>query len=326
MIRCALIGCGNMGGFLDSPKDSHIVTHAHALAAHPDTLLIACCDPDPKQRQRFRERWGETITPYASLQEMMQHETIDLLIISSPTPFHADALKQAFSAPAIHTIICEKPFVETQEELSELLPIISRSNKRLLINFMRRFDPSIRKAASLIHNKELGELRHFHGTFTKGLYHNGSHMLELIEHLCGPILKLTAIRSETIENDFYGSFFLETSQCRGTLSNESGEYYALFELTIILSQGRIRILDSGHTIHIDTLIPSERYSGYTHLAPTRTLEETMDANALNTLDFALNGELAPILAHHLKLSQKLLDIKTSLHDHLTLHLESTCLN
>ncbi|MCK9371613.1 MAG: Gfo/Idh/MocA family oxidoreductase [Sulfuricurvum sp.] len=319
MIRCALVGCGNMGGFLDSPEDLHIVTHAHALAAHPDTLLVACCDPDAKQRQRFRERWGETIKPYASLQEMLQHETIDLLIISSPTPFHADALKLALNSPAVHTVICEKPFVETQQELDELLPIIFDGNKRLLINFMRRFDPSIRKAAALLHAKELGELRHFHGTFTKGLYHNGSHMLELIEHLCGPILNLTAIRSETIKDDFYGSFFLETPQCRGTLSNETGDHYALFELTVVLSRGRIRILDSGHTIIIDTLTPSKRYSGYTNLTPTHTLEETMSANTLNTLNFALTEELAPLLSHHLKLSQKLLDIKTALHDHLTLH-------
>jgi len=147
-------------------------------------------------------------------------------------------------------------------------------------------------------------------------------MLELIEHLCGPILKLTAIDSETIDNDLYGSFFLETSQCRGTLSNETGEHYALFELTVVLSRGRIRILDSGHTIIIDTLTPSKRYSGYTNLTPTHTLEETMSANALNTLNFALTGELAPLLEHHLRLSQKLLDIKASLHNHLTLHWNS----
>ena len=275
MIKAAVVGCGNIAGFLDSPEDNRIVTHAHAYREHPQTELVACCDPDPEQRERFRALWGENIRGFESVAEMLEHEAIEILSICSPTLFHAEAVELALKHPSIRYVICEKPFTQTLAEFERLLPLLQKTQKRVFINFMRRYDPSIRSAARMISGGELGTLRHFSGTFTKGLYHNGSHMLELVEHLCGPLVSITALSCRSVDGDLYGSFYLETALGRGTLNNEEGEPYALFELDIVLSRGRIRIKGSGHRIEVEAVRPSKEYAGYFNLTPETVLEDTM---------------------------------------------------
>lgn len=310
MIQAAIVGCGNIAGFLDSPTDNHITTHAHAYMQHPETNLIAVCDPNSVQRNKLKRKWGENIHTYASVNEMLQSQTVDILSICSPTAFHFEAMKEALSNKNIKTIICEKPFVQTKNELNALIELLKTTNKTVIINFMRRYDPSIQRVHTMIKNDTLGKLVSFNGKFTKGLYHNGSHMLELVEHLCGDISLLRSNECLLTKDDYYGNFFLETKFCKGVLQNFSGDNFALFELEIILSSGRIVIKDSGHTIHIETVQPSAQYAGYFSLQQKETLADTMNMNLLNTLYFALQSkQTEDALDQHLTLSKKLLDIK-----------------
>ena len=321
MIKAAIVGCGNIAGFLDAPADEQIVTHVHAYVEAEGVELVACCDPDESQRMALLQRWNIPAA-YADLQTLLANEKIDILSICSPTPFHFDALNAALNDANISTIICEKPVVQKREELDTLLPLLQSTEKKVLINFIRRYDPSIREAARMIQSGELGELQHFSGVFTKGLYHNGSHMLELIEHLCGGITAITALSCTVKEEDLFGSFYLETERARGTLNNESGDAYALFELEIVLSRGRVRITDLGHTIQIETPAASTRYAGYSYLKKNRALDDTLLYYARNSLEAALEGDRSA-LRQHLELSRKLLDIKERLAEMKTINWRST---
>lgn len=317
MKRAAIVGCGNIAGFLDSPTEDKVLTHAHAYQKHPNTDLIAICDPSLEQRKKFITRWSSTIHDYSTVQEMLSNEQIDILSICSPTDFHLEGMLAALKNEYVQTIICEKPLVSTSEELEQLTPLLTSSHKNIHINFLRRYDPGVLKLQRLIHNKELGQLQCFNGKFTKGLYHNGSHMLELIEHLCGDILTLSAHNLSTLEEDFYGDFIVETTTCNGVLQNFTGENFALFELEIIFSKGRVLIKDSGHTIQIETVEPSKEYQGYYSLQLQKTLDDSMCMNLFNTITYALHSQESS-LKQHLNLSKKLLDIKNKLQDNNTL--------
>ncbi len=320
MLKAAIIGCGNIAGFLDKPKQPDILTHAHAYTEHIQTQLVAVCDPDLEQRRSFIQRWGQDIHHYESCKTLLENEKIDIISICSPTPYHYDAMVLALKDKNIQTIICEKPFVQTQEELDELKILMHIHPKKILLNFMRRFDPSMQRVRLLIESKSLGKLMTFNGKFTKGLYHNGSHMLELIEHLCGEVTSLSAHSLTEAEDDFYGNFLINCDQTQGVIQNVSGDNYALFELELVLSKGRVLIKDSGHTIHIETIEPSEHYANYFNLKQTRSFEDTMRKNLYNSVNFALK-ERVNTFAQHLSLSQKLLDIKQQLSQ--TKHLDWT---
>jgi len=311
----AIVGCGNIAGLLDSSEDEHIITHAHAYQKYPQTKLIAVCDPDTKKREDFVTSWGTDIQTYSNLTELLAHEKIDILSICSPTPFHAQALKEAFNDRHISTIICEKPFVQTQEEIDEIKTLVNTSDKKMIINFIRRYDPSIQELKKLLDSKELGEILHFNANFTKGLYHNGSHMLELIEYLCGSIHSIKANTITHADDDLYGTFYLDTLSSHGTLHNESGESYALFELELVLSKGRVQIKDSGHSIIVETVKPSTQYPGYFRLAHEKTLPNSLNNYLYNTLEYCLSStDHSETLDKHITLSQKLLTIKDHLYE------------
>ena len=59
--KAAVVGCGNIGGFLDYPGDKKIVTHAHAYKAHGKFELASCCDIRQKALMDFKSRWGKGI-------------------------------------------------------------------------------------------------------------------------------------------------------------------------------------------------------------------------------------------------------------------------
>jgi predicted dehydrogenase len=314
MINSAIVGCGNIGGFLDTPSSENIVTHAHAYTKHHQTSLIACCDPNINTHSKFCDTWGTEINAYENLEEMLENELIQMLSICSPTAFHAHNLKLALNQPNIETIICEKPFVQTLDEFNELSHLLNHSSKKIIINFMRQFDPSIRKLKQLIESKQFGKMKHFHALFTKGLYHNGSHMLELIEHLCGNIDSISTCQCEMYEDDLYGSFYLQTKNARGTISNEYDAQYAIFELELMFTKAKVNIKNSGHKVEIQTTQPSKHYKGYFNLELEQTLEDTMKYNLYNSVDFVINNNTNDVLKKHLNLSQKLLDIKSQLYD------------
>jgi len=311
VLKVAIVGCGNIAGFLDTPDQENILTHAHAYAKHIETELVAVCDPVLENRRSFVQVWGQDIHHYDSFKTLLASQSIDMVSICSPTAFHFKAIVLALKDKNIKTIICEKPLVQTQEELDELKILMNINPKKILINFMRRFDPSIQRLRLLIESKSLGKVLSFNGKFTKGIYHNGSHMLELIEHLCGDITSIQSNNLTQTEDDLYGNFFINCSDIQGVLQNFSGENYALFELEIILSKGRILIKDSGHTIEIETIEPSTKYKNYFNLKKTRTLDDTMSQNLYNTVNFAFKQKI-DTYRQHLRLSQKLLDIKNQL--------------
>ncbi len=312
MVKAAIVGCGNIAGFLDSPNQENILTHAHAYIEHKQTQLVAVCDPVLEQRRSLIKVWDQDIRHYDSFKALLASQSIDIVSICSPTPFHFEAMVLALKDKNIKTIICEKPFVQTQEELDEIKILIHIHPKKILLNFMRRYDPSIQKLRLLIESNSLGKVLGFNGRFTKGIYHNGSHMLELIENLCGDITSLQGTNLTPIEDDLYGNFLLNCSSIQGVLQNFSGENYALFELEIILTKGRVLIKESGHTIEVETVEPSDKYKNYFHLKKTRSFDDSMKYSLYNTINFAFK-EKNDAFSQHLRLSQKLLDIKNDLH-------------
>ena len=309
-MRAAIVGLGAIGAQLDSPLDTPILTHAHAYRVHEATTLVAVCDSSNVQLDAFSAKWGSNIATYSDLAAMLNKERIEILSIATPTPLHVNALTLALQSKSITHILCEKPFIQSKEELAHITPLLQKSDKKLYINFIRRFDTAILEVKKRLNT--LGSVLHFQGNFTKGLYHNGSHMLELIEHLIGDIHSIQANDITCKNSDIYGSFYINTPTCSGTLHNISGENFALFELDIYCQKGRVRLQNSGHSISIEEPMPSSLYTNYYHLHPTKNLEDTLSNALYNSVDSLIHRYDTTITKAHLKLSAKLLDIKESL--------------
>lgn len=314
--KAAIIGCGMIGGLCDSPEDENIISHAHAYHSHNNFEISCCCDTNNQTLMNFKKIWSKHIRSYSNVEELLRNENFDVVSIASSTETHAEILERVLEKESVRLIICEKPFVSTLDELREIKNNIwMHPEKVLLINFPRRYDPGFQKLAVMITENRLGKPIAFNAAFTKGLYHNGCHLMELIERLFGGIKRITANESTVIDDDLYGCYYVETLRCAGNITNFIPSGYSLFEMDILLENGRIRIADSGHRLEIHTPKESALYKGYSFLHNDYTIEDSLNKSMLHTIETGRRlledkyTKTNNIFDSHLALSEKLLVLK-----------------
>lgn len=308
-LSCAIVGAGSIGGLIDSPKSANIASHAHAFLKHSNCKLIAICEPNSANQSAFIGRWGE-MGIYHSLDALFQYETIDLLAIASPTQFHANALEEALHVKSLQAIVCEKPLVATAKELAHIAPLLLSSEKKILIHLMRRYDPSFIKLANAIAAQKWGKAVRFQGVFTKGLLHNGVHMLAVLSHFFGEIETIKSLHVKRLHEDISGDFEVTCKEARGVLSCMEELSYSAFELALWFEDGKVEIKEGG--ARIDTFVkkPSPLYEGYFSLEHEETLPNSLQHYALHSLEFLLQNDditCKQILQEHIDVHAKIFE-------------------
>ncbi|MRT24974.1 oxidoreductase [Enterobacteriaceae bacterium RIT697] len=124
--RVALLGCGFIGD-----------VHATNIVAHPATELVCVADTDSSRARMFAQKFNtrETTTAMA-----IQDDSIDMVLIASATPTHADLLEA--SALAGKAVYCEKPIDLSLDRARRVADVVSPLNVALTVGFNRRFDLS----------------------------------------------------------------------------------------------------------------------------------------------------------------------------------------
>jgi predicted dehydrogenase len=242
MIKGAIIGLGKMG-----------LSHAAIVGAHPDVEMVAVCDTSSLVLDAFNK--FSVIRTYSDYKDMINKESLDFVLVATPTPFHYSMVKYAMEK-GLH-VFCEKPFSLTTLEGEEL---VSLANSKSLVNqlgFHNHFIGTFRELKRLLQTGLLGDLIHFTGEAygpvvirDKGntwrsrpeegggcLSDYASHVLNLIQEIIGRPVKvagsqLKKIYSKEVEDAVYGTLILENG-LSGLLSvNWSDETYRKMSTTI----------------------------------------------------------------------------------------------
>ena len=251
MIKGAIIGLGKMG-----------LSHAAIVGAHPKVEMIAVCDTSSLVLDAFKK--FSAVKTYSDYKEMLNKESLDFVLIATPTRFHYPMVKYALEK-GLH-VFCEKPFSLNTQEGEEL---VSLANSKGLVNqvgYHNHFIGTFRELKRLLQAGILGELIHFSGeaygpvvTKEKGstwrsvpeegggcLFDYASHVLNLIQEIIGRPVKasgsqLKNIFSKGVEDAVYGTLILENG-ISGLLSvNWSDETYRKMStsITVLGKNGKI---------------------------------------------------------------------------------------
>src|SRR5699024_1541532 len=102
----AIIGCG----FIDEK-------HAKAIENIDGAKLVAVCDTIPENMTPYVEKYDAAA--YENINEMLEHEQIDVVCICTPTGSHAPIALQV--AQAKKHIILEKPIAMTLEDADQII-------------------------------------------------------------------------------------------------------------------------------------------------------------------------------------------------------------
>ena len=266
-LRTLILGCGNIAGAFDAARpgaDSAPLTHAGAYRRDGRFELAACVEPDDRRRLDFMERWGVP-AGFRSIEELGNApDKFDVISVCSPTPRHAQDLEAVLRLhPKL--VFCEKPVTDSASRTEVLVGQFRQAGIPLAVNYTRRWDPAVADLQAGIREGRWGKLRAAVGYYNKGILNNGSHMLDLLRLLLGP-LDLVAVGRPT--DDFSSDdpsipALLETAGgVPVQLACGHAADFALFELQLIFSNAVIAMEDGGMSWRERGVAGSSLFPGY----------------------------------------------------------------
>ncbi|SDO75127.1 myo-inositol 2-dehydrogenase / D-chiro-inositol 1-dehydrogenase [Nakamurella panacisegetis] len=143
MLRVALFGAGRIGQ-----------VHAASVAADPRADLAYICDPATEAATTLTDRFGGV--PTTDIDAVMADESVDAVIIGSPTSTHVDLLTRAVRAGK--AALCEKPIDLDLARVDACWAEIKDIPHTVMIGFNRRFDVSFRAIRDRVAAGEVGRL------------------------------------------------------------------------------------------------------------------------------------------------------------------------
>ncbi len=110
--------------------------HIVGYQSNPNAEVVAVADLDERLRQEMGDKFGVP-KRYASGEQMLQEEKLDIVSIATPNKFHKPLTIAALQA-GCH-VLCEKPMAMNAGEAREMQAAAEKAGKRLMINFSYRF-------------------------------------------------------------------------------------------------------------------------------------------------------------------------------------------
>lgn len=197
-IRSAILGPGKVAQ-----------THARILAGLPQSQFVAVCGRDQTRTEAFAAPFG--VRAYTDLRAMLHEQAVQLLVVCTPHPQHAEQAILAAEAGA-HVLI-EKPMALTAAECDRMIAAADRAGVKLGVISQRRLYPPVQRVRAAIDQGKLG--RPILGTLTllgwrsaeyyamdawRGtwqgegggvLVNQAVHQLDLFQWLMGPIAEVS---------------------------------------------------------------------------------------------------------------------------------------
>lgn len=144
-IKMGIVGLGRLGK-----------KHAENIAFRvPNAELLAVCSIKQDEVDEAQKNWGIKFA-YTNYEEMLANKELDAIFIASSSTEHCNQIQLALEAG--YDVFSEKPLGITKEEVDHITNIIEKHNdKKFMLGFMRRFDPSYIYAKKKLDSGEIGK-------------------------------------------------------------------------------------------------------------------------------------------------------------------------
>ena len=202
-LRIGLLGFGAMGR-----------THTWAVRNLPffygdlpyRAVTYGVCTTSQEKSERIAQEFGISVAT-ANEDDLIYDPDVQVIDICTPNLCHYETLKKALAAGK--HVLCEKPLTVTAEQAREIASLAAASNRVCGMVFNNRWLAPVMRAKQLVDEGRLGRILHFHASYLHNscidpdrrvgwkqdknvcgggvLFDLGSHVIDLISHLCGEI-------------------------------------------------------------------------------------------------------------------------------------------
>jgi predicted dehydrogenase len=242
-LRAAIIGCGRIAGGYDIKVESAgINTHAKAYQVVSGVNLVAVVDVDVSKAHAFALRW-KVPAAYGSIAEMLEAEKPDIVSICTPDDVHIEALEMCLGCSSVRAVWCEKPVATDFAAAERVVKSYAQRGILLAVNYTRRWDEDLGRIKSAIQRGELGKIQKILVYYTKGIYHNGSHAVDLLIDWLGMPTDVNVFGSHIdykIEDPTIDARLLFGETPAYFLGMDEREY-TIFEINVLGTVGRVNV-------------------------------------------------------------------------------------
>ena len=213
MLRVGMIGLGKMG-----------LSHHAIVNAHPDVKVVAACDQTAYLTDVLTKYTG--LKCYDDYDQLLAGETLDAVIIATPSKFHASMVEKALNK-GLH-VFCEKPFVLDAADGERLAALAESKGLVNQVGYHYRFVGAFQEAARIVNSGALGRIHHVRaeaygpvvlrpkgGTWRSAksegggaLYDYACHAIDLVNFIAGAPasvsgVALNSIYSRDVDDEVY---------------------------------------------------------------------------------------------------------------------------
>lgn len=145
IVRVGIAGLGRSGWSI----------HARFIEPLKDKYrIVAVCDRDQSRQKEAVDRFG--CHAYKGLEELLKDPEVELAIIATPNPMHADHTIQALEAGK--DVVCEKPMALKSSDADRMIKAAKKARHMLAIFQNRRYSPDFLKVREVINSRKLGRI------------------------------------------------------------------------------------------------------------------------------------------------------------------------
>ncbi|QNE35846.1 Gfo/Idh/MocA family protein [Leifsonia shinshuensis] len=142
-IRVGVVGAGFFGTMI-----------ASACAGHDSFDVVAVADPVADASQRLAE--AHSARAYVSFTELVDDDTVDLVVVATPNHLHAEPAVAALLAGK-HVFV-EKPLGIDEDSVGSILAAARGARGRLIVGHVMRSFPGVRRMVAQARRGDLGEI------------------------------------------------------------------------------------------------------------------------------------------------------------------------
>ena len=260
------------------------ISDTHARAARAAGLQVVAVFGDNRDKARRLAEQHEA-TAFDSLDALLRHPTLDLVMIGSPSGCHADHATAAVRAG--RHVLVEKPLDISTPRIDSLLNEVARANVTLGVFFQDRLKPDIVEMKRRIDAGNIGtivlatgEVKWFRppeyyaasrwrGTWALdgggALMNQGIHTVDLMLYLLGPVTRLSgsiATRFHKIEaEDTASGTFEFASGALGTIEATTAAPPGRPRRLEIVGSADTLVLEGDHLVMPRATQDGERIAG-----------------------------------------------------------------
>ena len=313
--KCLIIGLGQIGMGYDIGLDSqkYVYSHTRAFSIHSEFDLIGAVDPSVSQRDIFESLYN--LPAYPDIESALKVDIASLVIIASPTVTHCETINEVFQHFQPKAILCEKPLAYDLTEARKMVEVCQAAGVNLFVNYMRRADPGVIEVKNRIHSSYIAEPIKGFVWYSKGLLHNGSHFLNLLEFWLGPFKKATLLDAGRLwdNKDPEPDVQIEFKHGKVVFLAAWEVSFSHYTLELLTQSGRLRYEEDGRLISFQKTYPDPNFSGYTILQPEpEIIVNDMDRYQYNVADQLANANAGK--PHYLCTGHQALETLEAIHE------------